>query len=308
MTPNRCDPFQLNFSQIRVFHAVVKCGNYSRAAEHLDISQPAVSLQIKSMEQKIGKHLLRRKGRQVILTDAGRRVMRSASQIVSLMTELNATFDSQSAVHTGQVTIGITSPYFLKLVAALIHRFPEMRIRILLSNTEEMYDHLHHFRVETALVTQTNPRRGFFNHRFFEQRIYACLPQDHPWTAQETVGLEELCQEPLIYRETGSMTQRIFEKAVATHGLDPAVALRVSTREAVKEAVACGLGVGFVFDVEFGCDARLAAVPISDADLRAWQYLVCMENLEQTRLVQDLIRIADAFSPAGDLPATTRRY
>jgi aminoethylphosphonate catabolism LysR family transcriptional regulator len=283
----------MNYAQIKSFHAVLKFGSYSRAADFLGVSQPAVSSQIKLLEEKVGKPLFMRKGGRLALTEAGRSLMYSASQIIALMEDLEFKISSNRALRSGHITIGITSPYFLKTIAAFVRKFPDIELEILLGNTDTMVDHLKNFRVDVALVTQIHPDERFYNHRFFEQRIIACLPQGHPWSNKKAIGLAELCSAPLVYREKGSMTQYVFERALADHGLAPRVILRVSTREAVKEAVASGIGLGFVFDVEFGCDKRIQAVPIRRADLRAWQHVVCVPKFKQTKWVRELVNTAD---------------
>lgn len=291
----------MRFSHIKVFHAVVKFGSFSKAADYLRISQPAVSQQIKALEETVGKRLFLREGRNVFLTDAGRKIMYPAFQIISLMNDLEFRVSAGLRLQTGPISIGFTSPFFLKLIACFRDRFPEVELHIQFGNTTEMHHHLAHFKVDAAFITQMESAAGFSSRTFFQQRIIAFVERNHPWARRESITLAELCGAPLVHREKGSLTRSLFETEIAARGLElPEPAMTVGSREILKEAVASGIGAGYIFDVEFGQDRRLRAVPIADADMTADQALVCLPNFEKSQLVRELQTIISGFDFSRD--------
>ncbi|MEH0021951.1 MAG: LysR substrate-binding domain-containing protein [Desulfobacter sp.] len=286
----------MNFNQVNAFHAVAKFGSFSKAAEHLRISQPAVSQHVKSLEETIGKRLFLREGRKIVLTPAGLETMHSASLIVTEMEDLKLKFSERLRMDTGPVTIGLASHYFMQLIAVFIAEFPEIEIHIEFGNTAEMYELLYNFKADVAFITQTELDAGFFNHTFYHQQVLGCVPENHPWAGTGRIPFEEFCGSPLIFREQGSQTRAVFDAEVKKRGLVlPPPLLNVTSREVLKEGIAAGIGPGYVFDVEFGKDSRVRPVWFSDADLSASQTLTCLKSRENSWLVKALLRIIHSY-------------
>lgn len=291
----------MNLSQIRAFHAIISEGNFSRAAKYLGVSQPAVTQQIKSLEEDVGQKLIIRGGRQIVLTETGKQIMYSVRQIISLMNNLELEVSSYNQLKGGNVTIGIGNPYVtMDILAEFSRRYPGLKIHTRMGNSCELLKLLEDYKADVSIVTMPEPSDKFYHFKFFEQRVVACVPRDHEWVAAGQVSLERLCQTAMVYREEGSMTRSIFERALMETKLSPNILLELGSREAVKEAVAAGLGVGIVLDGEFGEDPRIAPVTILDADLRAGEYIVCLPEFEKLRAIDELISIAKAkFSAKG---------
>ncbi|MGH6717892.1 MAG: LysR substrate-binding domain-containing protein, partial [Alphaproteobacteria bacterium] len=121
-------------------------------------------------------------------------------------------------------------------------------------------------------------------------------PPDHPWRGRAAVAIDELAGQPMVMREAGSVTRRAFDAALATAGITPTVALEIGSREAVREAVAAGLGLGVVQEPELGHDSRIGWARITGTEIAAGETVVCLDERRQSRLIQ---RLASIIADAG---------
>ncbi len=289
----------LSLTALRVFVAVVDAGSFSRAAEALGMSQPNVSLQVVNLEQTCGVRLLQRR-QPVALTDAGRDLFVRARLILSRVEEFESSVRDLRDLQRGRLTVGFSSPAAaLQLIAAFLRAHPGIEIATGLGNTESLLADIQNCRIDIGIMTLTEPRPSLSNTLIAKQHLVACLPRRHRLARADAISLAELAGEPLVVREAGSMTQQLFDRACAQRGLSPQARLRVASREALKEAVAQGIGLGVVLHDEAGSDARLRHVPITGIAVAAGIYAVCLNES------MDLPAVAAFASLAAEAGATT---
>jgi DNA-binding transcriptional LysR family regulator len=127
--------------------------------------------------------------------------------------------------------------------------------------------------------------------------VVLMIPVGHPWARRSRVEIAELQGEPMILREQGSATRRRFEEALRTTEVVPEIVLEIGSREAVREAVAAGLGLGVIQEPELGADPRIAKAAIGGAEITAGEFIICLAERRQSRVLE---RLADLLSAIAD--------
>lgn len=269
---------RISLTALRCFVAVAEGGSLSRAAEQLSISQPTVSVTIAGLERTAGTLLLHRRPR-LVLTDAGREMLIRARLVLSRMNELEGSISAFRGLRRGSLAVGFSTPAFaMPMIAAFLRDHPAIALRTRLGNTAGLLDAIAACEIEVGVMTLVDPVEGMACTKLAEQRLVACVPRPG---APPRISLAQLAAGPLVLREQGSMTRLMLERALQSRGLAAQVRLEVGSREAAREAIAAGIGIGVVLDGELGGDERLASVPIDGPPIRGGVYAVALpESLD----------------------------
>lgn len=259
--------------QLLTFAAVAEYLNISRAAEAVHLSQPAVSGQLRLLQDEFGEPLYLRDGRGVRLTDAGRQLAFHAERLRATWRQAHALRDALRGLERGTIRIGAsTTPasYLLPYLVATFHRaHPDVEIHTTYGNTAEISGALPE--LDIAMIEGSVPSDLPADTRVFPWRddeIVAVVPAAHPLAAQRTASLARIGEFPLIWREAGSGVRQEVERAFARAGVVARVALELAGVEGVKEAVRAGMGVGFISAMAMRHeDGRLASVTIGPEPL-----------------------------------------
>jgi DNA-binding transcriptional LysR family regulator len=240
--------------QLITFAAVAEHLNISRAAVALHLSQPAVSGQLRQLQDEFGEPLYQREGRGVRLTPAGEQLASYAARLRDTWRQAHAYRDALRGLEQGTLRIGATTTpasYLLPYLIADFHRrYPEVALHTADGNTTDIVGALGS--VDIALIegpvgADLPPDTAV--HAWREDEIVAIMPRAHPLAGSArgtSVALAALGVEPLIVREAGSGVRQIVERAFARAGVPMRVALEIAGVEGVKEAVRAGMGIGFV--------------------------------------------------------------
>src|SRR5213593_464144 len=273
--------------QLAAFCAVVERKSFSQAAERLGVTQPAVSLQIRSLEQRLGRQLLDRSGRRVEPTEAGRRLYASAQRLLAaeehLLEELDA--DDEGAV-TGTLELGASTGPGGTVVPVLLcefqERHPDVRVRLSVSDTQTIVAQVADRELELGIVGAGRRHRGVTFEPFFSDEVVLAVPVAHAF-AGKTVTLEQLRGEPLIAMQEGAGVRQVIEDELRRAGTrlrDLDVRLTLGLQESVKSAVQAGHGVTFIS--RSAIEAELASGALASARV---------EGLEPSRQIY-LVRAA----------------
>lgn len=281
---------------LRAFVTVIEAGSFSKAAAMLGTSQPNVSFQIAGLEKACGVRLLQRQ-QPIALTDGGRDLYVRARLILSRVDEFESSVRDLRDLRRGRLKVGFSSPAVaLGLIARFQRRHPAVELVTGLGNSESLLADIANCTIDIGIMTLTGPATGLANTLIGRQQLVACLPRGHKKAKARALSIQALAAEALVVREAGSVTQKVLEQALAAHGQHLRIALRVPSREAVKEAVAAGIGIGAVFDDEAGEDRRLVHVPITGAPATAAVYAVSLKESA------DLPAVAAFLALAGGRP------
>ena len=265
-------------TQLRAFHAVASEGGFTKAAERHNVTQPTLSGQVRALEESFGVRLFERKGRGAVPTALGRRLLGITQQIFAMEFEARQLLTSAKALASGELRVGADAPYHvLPVLAALNRRYPGIRLTINFGNSEQVLRDLVAGRNEVAVLPEIGADPRLFALPLLRDRLIAFVDGGHPWARRRSIRLAELGDQRLLLREVGSTTRAIIDQALKDAGIRPAESLEIGSREAVREAVAAGLGVGIVAESEFGRDDRLHRLAVRDAGLQSVEYAVCLK-------------------------------
>lgn len=292
-----------SLNDVRAFVAVVEYGSFSLAARHLGVSQPAVSQRVRNFEVACGLRLLdRRSG--VALADPGREIYHRARLVIARVDELEATASDLLGLKGGKLSVGYATPVFaIPLIAQFREKFPAIYIEYQFGNTAALFEGLRQCRLDVAVTSLLSVPQDLIARRIATQKLMLCVPNEHQLARETSVLISQITDVQLLIREPGSMTRTLAEQAFNRHGQFADKVITIPTREGVKEAVAAGLGFGFVLSGEFGSDPRLVAVEIRDAPEPVGVYLLCHSEAADLPAVESLLEMLepdDVFPVAAD--------
>jgi DNA-binding transcriptional LysR family regulator len=239
--------------QLAAFCAVVERASFSQAAEQLGVTQPAVSLQIRSLEKRLGLQLLDRSGRRVEPTEAGRRLYRSALRLLAqeeqLLAELGEEVDGELA---GRLELGAsTGPGGTVIPVVLCEfqeRHPEVHVALTVSDTQRIVEQVARRDLELGVVGAARRHRGVVFEPFFRDEVVLAVPRGHRF-ADRTISLEELQNEPIVLMQEGAGVRQVIDDELREAGVrlrDLDVRLELGLQESARSAVLAGYGVTFI--------------------------------------------------------------
>jgi len=282
----------INHSQLRSFHAVATEGSFTKAANSLNVTQPTLSGQVKALEDQFGVRLFDRRKRRIELTDIGRNLFDITFRLFSLEREAEQVLTSARGLKRGHLRVGADAPYHsVPFLAAFHHRYPSLRLSMSIGNSEKLLGDLLDQHCDVAIAANVGADSRLFSLPFREDYLIAFVDRAHPWASRKQINLADLSGKRLVLRETSSTTRRTFETAIAAAGITVGEVLEIGSREAIREAVAAGLGIGIVAQSEFGDDVRLKAIEFSGERMRSVEYVVCLQDRRTTPLVKAFLDI-----------------
>ncbi len=258
--------------QLAAFCAVVELHSFSQAAERLGVTQPAVSLQVRSLEKRLGTQLLDRSGRRVEPTEAGLRLFRGAQRLLQLEEQMLDEVSAESAgALTGELSIGASTGPAAVAVPILLCQFqqqhPDLRVALEVHDTQTVVDLVASRELELGIVGAARRHRAVrFEPILEDEVILICLP-GHSF-AGRTIELDELREETLIVMQEGAGVRQVVEDELRAMGVrlrDLATSLELGLQESVRSAVQAGYGVTFISRTAVESD--LAAGTLAEARL-----------------------------------------
>ncbi|NVZ08372.1 LysR family transcriptional regulator [Allochromatium humboldtianum] len=270
----------VSLRQLRVFEAVARHNSYTRAAEELHLSQPAVSMQVRQLEDEIGLSLFERLGKQVVLTGAGREVFHYSRAIGQSLREMEEVLESLKGVSRGSLRIAVASTvnYFApRLMAIFQQRHPGIGLRLDVTNRESLVQMLDSNSVDLVLMGVPPRNVEVEAEAFMDNPLVVIAPPDHPLAGERAIPLARLAEETFVMREEGSGTRQAMERFFSERGQTIRHGMQMTRNEAVKQAVRSGLGLSVVslHTIELELETRrLVTLDVEGfPDRRQW-YLV----------------------------------
>ena len=282
----------VSHAQLKAFHAVAVHGSFTRAAERLFLSQPAISDQVRKLEERFGVLLFHRNKRSVRLTDLGERLLGITQRLFGVQAEAQELLQDSQALQTGSLVLAVDAPvHVLPQIARFCERYPGISVKIETGNTDESLSRLFNYQADLALLGRDVNDERLFSVPLRSDPMVAFVAQTHPWASRDSICLADLDDTPLVLREVGSVTRQTLEEEMSRAGLRIRAAFQVEGREAAREAVVVGIGVGVVSAAEFGSDSRVIALPITDCKRRLTETLVCLREQSTRRVVATFLEI-----------------
>ncbi len=250
--------------RVVVFRAVADQRSFRKAAEELYLTQPAVSLQIKALEEDLGVQLFDRTGAHITLTEAGRVLLAYTQQVSSLLEQAEHDIASLSGEHAGHLALGASTTiaqYVLPRLLGEFHReYPRVHPTLISGNTERIVEAVQSQKIALGFIEGPSRSRDVKTEPFLEDELVLIASTAHEFAERKVISCSELATMPLLMRERGSGTRHVIEMALERQGVKRSslrVVMELDSTEAIKSAVEAGLGLGFVSHWAMAKDLRL---------------------------------------------------
>ncbi|GAB0113160.1 LysR substrate-binding domain-containing protein [Acidisoma sp. C75] len=290
----------MRYVQLRAFHYVAIHGGFSRAASELLLTQPAISDQVRKLEEEYDILLFSRQRKQVVLTAAGEQLLAITRRMFETETQALELLSESRALRLGRLSIMADAVHHvLPVLTAFRARYPGVQVVLRSGNTETISQALASYEADIGVIGDTPPMRDTETVRLNTSPILACVAAGHPLAGAGPVGLAELARYPLVGREQGSKTRKKVEEAAAAQGIALSFAIEAEGREAMREIVAIGLGIGFVSEAEFGHDPRLARLAIAGPPMAMDEVMLCLKERAEAKTIRAFFETARALQLGG---------
>ncbi|MFW2374059.1 MAG: LysR family transcriptional regulator [Gammaproteobacteria bacterium] len=240
---------RITLRQLEVFEAVARMESFTRAAKHLHLSQPGVSMQIKQLEENIGLPLFEQLGKKIHLTAAGREMYGYSQSIGQLLNEAETVIEELKGVQSGRLAISVAttaSHFATRLMAAFSQQYEGVTISLDITNRESLRRQLDNNEPDLVIMGQPPEGVDVESEIFMENHLVMIAPTDHLLVKEKNIPLSRFSNEQFVVRETGSGTRSAIERFFEEHGVNFNTAIEMSSNEAIKQAVEAGLGLGIV--------------------------------------------------------------
>lgn len=296
----------ITLSALRSFVTVVDTGSFSKAAADLGVSQPSISIQLNSLERACKVLLLRRRPR-LEPTEAGRDLLVRARLILSRLDEFEGSVSELRDLKRGRLSIGLSGPHVaMPLIASFVARHESVVLATRFGNTSTLLADVSQGRIDVGIVAMIDPVPALSCTRIADLRLAVCVRRDDPLARRRSLPPAAIGRRPLIMREEGSVTRQTAERVFAAARVRPDIRMEITGREAMKEAIVAGLGIGVLFAHETVGDSRLTAVTFAGSSANAGIYAVALKESLDIPVVGAFIEHLKANAPRRTRPAPRR--
>ena len=245
--------------QLQIFATAAGHLSFARTSEQLHLTQAAVSLQIKQLEELVGIALFERRGRKVRLTEAGEHLLRYAQQILDALKDADAAISALKGLRGGRLSVGVvsTAKYFAPaLLARFQDRYPGVRLSLSVNNREVIVRELERNEIDVAIMGTPPPRIETKAVPLADHPLVIIAPPTHPLARARRIPLEALAGEQFLVREQGSGTRSSMERFFAERGFAPKIRAVMDSNETIKQAVMAGMGLALISRHTIGLEAQ----------------------------------------------------
>lgn len=283
---------QITLRQLQVFEAVARHLSFTRAAEELHLTQPAVSMQIRQIEENTQLPVIEQVGRRIKLTDAGEAMLHCARAVARQLADTEQTLAELKGLELGQLAVAVatTVNYFTtRLLAVFSKRYPGIHISLEVTNRESLLELLDANKTDIVLMGKPPAHADLEAAAFMDNPLVIIAPPDHPLIDVRHIALEDLAAETFLLREQGSGTRIAMERYFAERGVTVTSRMEMNSNEAIKQGVEAGLGLGIVSIHTTGLELSNGLLKVLDVDgfplIRQW-YLVHRRSKRLSTIAQ----------------------
>ncbi len=240
----------MNERSLKIFYEVATKLNMTEAADNLYISQPAVSQTIRELEAEYDVKFFDRLGRKLYLTQEGELFLQYVRRILNLYQECAATFQDLRGAKKGKLSVGASTTIGIYILTDIIGRFQKqhrgVEVALTIENTRIIEDFILKNRIDFAFVEGPVNSPELVADYFCDDELVFIIPPEHPWAERVEVNPQEIERERFLIREKGSGTREVVETALAAQGVQYHLGMELGNTEAIKKAVAAGLGISCI--------------------------------------------------------------
>jgi DNA-binding transcriptional LysR family regulator len=315
---------RVTLRQLRIWSLVAEHLSFSKAARELHLTQPAISIQVKQLQESAGVPLFEQIGKKLHLTEAGRELARYAASMSDLLREAEETLASHRGITGGLVRIGVvsTAKYFApNMLAAFTRIHPDVRMNLTVANREDIIKVLADNAIDLAIMGRPPKGLRTIAEPFAKHPLVVIAPADHPLAGKRGIPLKQLANETFLMRESGSGTRMSMERTFKDRGVPYRMGMEISSNETIKQAVMAGLGVAFLSVHTVGLELGAGKLVVLDVTglpiMRDW-YVIHLKDKRLTPVAAALrefllatgariIEETTGVSGSGEYPAHVPR-
>jgi DNA-binding transcriptional LysR family regulator len=271
---------QATLHQLEVFAAIARTGSFTKAAEELFLTQPTVSQQMKQLTKAIGVPLYEQIGRRIFLTEAGKAVLQASNNISVCFEQLQEIIADLQGLKKGHLRLATitTGKYFVpRLLGGFRKQYPGINISLQIGNRQQILERLANNQDDLYFLGKPPADLDINIRHFLDNPLVVIAPRTHPLVKEKKISLDQLMQEPLIMRESGSGTRMAVEEFLAENRLTMNVEMEISNNEAIKQAVYGGLGLSILSIYSLileGLDGPLAVLDVDGFPIKKHWYII----------------------------------
>lgn len=281
-------------AELKAFDATARSGSMSAAARLLGIRQPTISAHIAGLEKRFGVELFLRRGRGVELTTFGRALHEVSNRIYRAEQQAALLLLSARSQYEGHLKVSAVGPYnMLPMVKRYRALFPKIRLAVSMGDSRQIVEGILDHRDDVGVLLHAVDDERVHCMPYRRQALIVFASVSHPLASLKTMTLSDLEGHEFVLREQGSQTRSVFESGLAAAGVRVRSSVEMGSREAVREAVAQGLGLGVVAQTAFVADSRLVVLPIGDMALSTHVHVICLAERQPAPLIAGFLGVVE---------------
>ena len=271
---------QATLHQLKVFEAVARHNSFTRAAEELFLTQPTVSMQVKQLTKAVGLPLFDQVGKRLYLTEAGQQLLLASREIFDRLDQIEMTVADLKGLKQGKLRLAVitTAKYFVpRLLGPFCQKYPGIDIALQVTNHRGITERLGENLDDLYIVSQLPEGLNLSYHPVLENPLVVLAAASHPLVGQKQIPIESLADEPFIMREPGSGTRKSVQELFDRHGVSVKVRLELGSNEAIKQAIAGGLGISVLSRHTLaleGATEQLAILDVQEFPIQNQWYVI----------------------------------
>ncbi|EFM12937.1 transcriptional regulator, LysR family [Paenibacillus curdlanolyticus YK9] len=278
----------LNFHQLHIFYSVAERGSFSAAAQALHMTQPAVTMQVQSLEDYFGTKLLQRSTKKIELTEAGRALLPYAQRSMELIRETDAAMAAFTSKLKGRLQLGASltiGEYILpRLLGPFGKEYPQVSISMKVMNTAQIIDDITSHQLNFGLIEAPVNHPEMLMEKVLSDELVLITAKDHPLSKMDHVTISDAVQYPFVLREQGSGTRLVMEEQLKAKEIDPnalEIVMELGSTGAIKSAVEAGVGISIVSASSVKHEVALGlirVIPLSDVQFKRHFYAIQLKS------------------------------
>ena len=290
--------------RLQVFHTVARLLSFTKAAESLHMTQPAVTFQVRQLEEQFNTRLFDRTHNRISLTEAGQRVYEYADRIFDLYAEMENAVRDMTGEISGMLVIGASTTIAEYMLPSLLgdfkKQYPDINVHLKVSNSDGIVSMVENNDIDLGVVEAPVMNKNLVVEECRKDRLVAIVPPQHSLVAEESVKIRELLENAYIAREEGSGTREVIQEYLTELGLQPSdvhVSMELGSPEAIKGAVEAGMGVSIVSEVTIHKELQLGSLVALELDppiQRPFSFVHQKQKFRQ-RAMDELLSFARAY-------------
>ncbi|HEY9648791.1 MAG TPA: LysR substrate-binding domain-containing protein [Chroococcidiopsis sp.] len=285
--------------QLKVFEATARHGSFTRAAEELFLTQPTVSMQVKQLTKAVGLPLFEQVGKRLYLTDAGRELFSTCQEVFTQLDQLEMKVADLKGMKQGKLKLAVitTAKYFMpRLLGPFCQLYPGIDVSLIVTNHERVIDRLANNQDDLYVMSQLPEHLDIVSRPFLDNPLVVVAPSSHPLTKETNITLKRLSEELFIMREPGSGTRSAFQKMLDAEKLEVKVRLELGSNEAIKQAIAGGLGLSVLSRHTLTPDTQseLAVLDVQGFPIHRQWYVVSLSGKQLSVVASTFLEFLQA--------------